>query len=435
MSTPTSVKVAMTPARITEGSAPVSTTKNATVPSESRNRGQRASPTHAANASTGARTMATFSPLTTNRWPEPRGVEVTREPGIELGVVAEHQPQQQPGFLRREEPGDRGAHERAEHLRGADERVRCPTQPLVLAELEGDRDAFVVQQVREPGVVGHLERAFEQHPVAAHRSAGESLTPADPDRLPDAGQPTVPLHRADVDHGRPAEPAHRRIRAKDAGHRDPLRSERGQERPGEAGILDAGPSQRETEDAGHGEHPHRRARRSPFEARRRDGFERGRLRGREPETLQVGWAGPELWAPRAMPPPTRRCRPRTPSRCEPTAGEHSRRRGRPRTPPRPRAAPTCSHGDLVADLVQRGRADPTHVLEFVDRGERAVLGAVVDDGGRQHLTDPRERFELGGGRRVDVDEGAGGRSARRRTGRLPPRRRPLPSRPPPGYRR
>ena len=73
------------------------------------------------------------------------------------------------------------------------------------------------------------------------------------------------------------------------------------------------------------------------------------------------------------------------------AGEHSRRRGRPRTHPRPRAAPTCSHGDLVADLVQRGRTDPTHVLEFIDRGERAVLGAVVDDGGSQHLTDACER--------------------------------------------
>ena len=107
---------------------------------------------------------------------EPGRVEVAREPGIELGVVAEHQPQQQAGFLRREEPGDRGAHERAEHLRGADERVRCPAQPLVLAELDGDRDAFVVQHVREPGIVGDLERAFEQDPVAAHRPAGEVLT-------------------------------------------------------------------------------------------------------------------------------------------------------------------------------------------------------------------------------------------------------------------
>ena len=107
---------------------------------------------------------------------EPGRVEVAREPGIELGVVAEHQPQQQPGFLRREEPGDRGAHERAEHLRGADERVRRPAQPLVLAELDGDRDAFVVQHVREPGIVGDLERAFEQDPVAADRSAGEVLT-------------------------------------------------------------------------------------------------------------------------------------------------------------------------------------------------------------------------------------------------------------------
>ncbi len=81
MSTPTSVKVAMTPARTTEGSAPVSTTKKATVPSESRNLGHRARPTHAANASTGARTMATFSPLTTSRWPSPVAWKSRASPG------------------------------------------------------------------------------------------------------------------------------------------------------------------------------------------------------------------------------------------------------------------------------------------------------------------------------------------------------------------
>ena len=139
----------------------------------------------------------------------------------------------------------------------------------------GDRDAFVVQHIREPGIVGYLERAFEQDLVAAYRAAEEVLTATDPDRFPDTGHSPAPLHRADVDHRRPAEPAHRRIRAQGAGHRDPLRTERGQERPGEAGILDPGPSQREAEDADHSEHPHGHARPSPFEAGRRDGFERG----------------------------------------------------------------------------------------------------------------------------------------------------------------
>ena len=155
---------------------------------------------------------------------------------------------------------------------------------------------------------------------------GKLLTAADPDGLADTGHSPVPLHRADVDHRRPAESAHRRIRAQGAGHRDPLRAERGQERPGEAGILDPGPSQREAEDADHGEHPHGtcpslavrggaprrlRARATPGPRARDAPGRRGRTEAR---------------APRAMPPPRRRCRPRTPSMREPTAGERSRRR-------------------------------------------------------------------------------------------------------------
>ena len=81
MSTPTSVSVAMTPARMTEGSAPVSTTKNTTVPMHSRKRGHRVRPTHAANAMIGASTMATFSPLTTNRCPSPVAWKSRASPG------------------------------------------------------------------------------------------------------------------------------------------------------------------------------------------------------------------------------------------------------------------------------------------------------------------------------------------------------------------
>ena len=71
----------MTPARITEGSAPVSTTKNATVPNPSRNRGQRVRRSAMASASMGARTMATFSPETTRRWPRPVAWKSRDTPG------------------------------------------------------------------------------------------------------------------------------------------------------------------------------------------------------------------------------------------------------------------------------------------------------------------------------------------------------------------
>jgi hypothetical protein len=69
--TPTSVNDAITPARSTEGSAPVSTTKKATVPRPNANRGHLVSFSTMARPSTGPRTIATFSPETTRRCPRP----------------------------------------------------------------------------------------------------------------------------------------------------------------------------------------------------------------------------------------------------------------------------------------------------------------------------------------------------------------------------
>ena len=66
-STPSIASDAITPARRTEGSAPVSTTKDSTVSIPSANRPHRARPIHSANAMTGASTIATFSPETTSR--------------------------------------------------------------------------------------------------------------------------------------------------------------------------------------------------------------------------------------------------------------------------------------------------------------------------------------------------------------------------------
>ena len=71
ISTPTSAIVAITPARITDGSAPVITTKKTTVPTARPNRGHRVSRSSEASPTIGARTMATFSPETTSRWPRP----------------------------------------------------------------------------------------------------------------------------------------------------------------------------------------------------------------------------------------------------------------------------------------------------------------------------------------------------------------------------
>ena len=70
-SVPVRASPAMTPARSTEGSAPVSTTKNTTVPRPSANRERRPSRSANARPSTGASTIATFPPETTSRCPRP----------------------------------------------------------------------------------------------------------------------------------------------------------------------------------------------------------------------------------------------------------------------------------------------------------------------------------------------------------------------------
>ena len=79
--TPISASPAITPARITEGSAPVSTTKNATVPIPSANRGHRDHPSAAPSATIGASTIATFSPDTTSRWESPVARKSRSRPG------------------------------------------------------------------------------------------------------------------------------------------------------------------------------------------------------------------------------------------------------------------------------------------------------------------------------------------------------------------
>ena len=71
INTPTSAIVAITPARITDGSAPVITTKKTTVPTARPNLGHRVSRISDANPTIGARTIATFSPETTSRCPRP----------------------------------------------------------------------------------------------------------------------------------------------------------------------------------------------------------------------------------------------------------------------------------------------------------------------------------------------------------------------------
>ena len=59
--------------------------------------------------------------------------------------------------------------------------------------------------------------------------------------------------------------------------------------------------------------------------------------------------------------------------------------------------------DVLADLVESRVADAVDLLHVLERLERTVLLAVVDDGLRLHRADAVERLELFLGRGVDVD--------------------------------
>ena len=89
---PVSASPAITPARITDGSAPVSTTKNATVPSPRANRGQRDSRSAAPSATIGASTIATLPPETTSRCERP----VARKSRSSTGSSLESSPSASP---------------------------------------------------------------------------------------------------------------------------------------------------------------------------------------------------------------------------------------------------------------------------------------------------------------------------------------------------
>src|ERR671937_727718 len=71
---------------------------------------------------------------------EPRRLEVTGEPGVQARIVAERQPEQQPGLGLGEQPVNRASHERSEALRRTDEQVRRGAQASDLArrDLDGD---------------------------------------------------------------------------------------------------------------------------------------------------------------------------------------------------------------------------------------------------------------------------------------------------------
>ena len=111
--------------------------------------------------------------------PEPGRLEVARGDRVELRGVAQDEPEQQPGFARREDPLDRVADERADDLGHPDEGRRGAADPLDLDRANADGETPMRERGREAGVVGDLKRALDPEPVAAD-GLGHRVVAADP---------------------------------------------------------------------------------------------------------------------------------------------------------------------------------------------------------------------------------------------------------------
>ena len=210
--TPISASPAITPARITDGSAPVSTTKNATVPIPSANRGHRDHPSAAPSASDRREHHRDVLARDHEQVREPGRTEVAFETGIEPGIVAEREPHQQPGLARRERGLDRAAGERSERLRPTDRRERGGTEAFGLVDLELRGDPAPQQERREPCVLDRAHRTRDAEPIAPD-GVGRLVAAREPHRLADARAALVPSDRTDVEHRRPPIELDRRVDA------------------------------------------------------------------------------------------------------------------------------------------------------------------------------------------------------------------------------
>ena len=80
---------------------------------------------------------------------EPARLEVAHHAGVQPRCVAQRQPEQQPRLLRREEPRDRPADERSEHLRRTDERARRRPEAFDGVAVQLDDHPLVRERIAE----------------------------------------------------------------------------------------------------------------------------------------------------------------------------------------------------------------------------------------------------------------------------------------------
>ena len=240
--TPISASPAITPARITEGSAPVSTTKNATVPIPSANRGHRDHRSAAPSATIGASTIATFSPETTSRCESP----VARKSRSRTGSSLESSPSASPIS----NPASRGGNEDSIE-RPASARNACAHRTgangagprrVGLVDLQVGRDPAPEQERREAPVLDGSQRSGDadddrRGPRRAARRGRRAIPsrerprrprPSGPNGRPDRRPPIAFGRGIDaertLDGDRPARGARAPRPAPDARARSPTRS-------------------------------------------------------------------------------------------------------------------------------------------------------------------------------------------------------------------
>ena len=345
-SRPTRVSADIVPARITEGSAPVSTTMNATVAMPIATCTDRGTPSIVTSASTGPSTIATFPPETTSRCVSPVALKSRSTPGSRWESSPSARPMQQPGLARREHRLDR-APDRWRARPASRARTGSATAPMratsdarrVTAtpfECKASRKSGSSGTCSEPATRTRSPRATrggcsspEIHTVSRRVLAAPSARRTTRTSA-SACHPSAP--GADP---RAASPRPRPDRARGAASGDARQPHLGEHRPrraerGDAGAARAGSRRRPTRRAC------ARARVDP-----RHGGRRGRAR-RGDEAGDAGRGG----GPRARRSPPRRAR-RAPARPAPrraaTGPGRSRAAGRATTRRSPPAASQRGH--------------------------------------------------------------------------------------------
>ncbi len=222
ISTPTSAIVAITPARITDGSAPVITTKNATVPTPRPNRGQRVKLKERGQPEDRRQHHGDVLARHHQQVAEPAGLEVAHHAGVQLRCVPQRQPEEQPRLSRREQARDGPADEGSEHLRRTDERARRRSQAFDGVAVQLDGHPLVGERIAEAGIVGPADHALGSNDVPAH-PAPRVVVGAQPQGCAQRRGAARPLDPRDVERRRATRT--RRPRDRCGAHRSPSRGE------------------------------------------------------------------------------------------------------------------------------------------------------------------------------------------------------------------